>query len=761
MTTTFTRSFDELLGWRQGIELRAEDLLRFLADHDLLDGGPASPLRVMRDRLSSDKLVVAFVAEFSRGKSELINAIFFADTGQRILPATPGRTTMSPVELGYEPTAAPGMALLPIETRLDGRTLSELRLQADMWQHQPLSVEHPEQLAKAMTEVKRTVWVSVDRARELGFWDDEAPQDNPPVSASGQVEVPAWRHVLINYPHPLLQQGLVVLDTPGLNAIGAEPELTLSLLPAAHATVFILAADTGVTKSDLTIWRDHLSTQGSARYVVLNKIDTLSDPLAGADEVEQHIRQQRSLAARTLEIEEASVFPISARQALIGRVSRSTGLYGASRLEALEQALREDLLPRRQAILQRVVREATDEVDLQVGRRLADRRRQLAEQMLELRGLRGKSGGKVKMMLQRVATETAEFEQCTSRLQALRVVHSRMLKDALSPLATERLRLEMAKMQAEMSASLLNLGAKRAFMALIDRLRQRVQMAQARTREIHEMLEASYGKLNAEFGFALAPAPPPGYESSLEELDMIGRNYSQYLGLSQAVRLANASFMEQFRRMLLSKLRVIFETASSQLELWSRANSNQIDEQLRERRASFRRRRESLERIQQAAGELEQRVAELESHDAQLSGLASQFQQLIGRLRESADPSVGRLGALHRSGLDPVGPMVDASSAEAMQAAGVEAPTTAAANESRPAPLDELPAADTHDDTHDDTRPASLHGDTRPASLDDETRPSAFDDETRPSALDEETRPAALDDEAPESPRRPRQAAGR
>ena len=69
-------------------------------------------------RLADDKLSVAFVAEFSRGKSELINAIFFADTGRRVLPATPGRTTMCPVELRHEPDMAPRLALLPIETRL-------------------------------------------------------------------------------------------------------------------------------------------------------------------------------------------------------------------------------------------------------------------------------------------------------------------------------------------------------------------------------------------------------------------------------------------------------------------------------------------------------------------------------------------------------------------------------------------------------------------------------------------------------------------
>ena len=112
-----------------------------------------------------------------------------------------------------------------------------------------------------------------------GFWHDDTPDDNPPLMAEGLVEVPAWRHAAINYPHPLLKRGLVVLDTPGLNAIGAEPELTLSLLPAAHAVVFILGADTGVTKSDLAVWRDHLGGQSMTRFVVLNKIDALADPL--------------------------------------------------------------------------------------------------------------------------------------------------------------------------------------------------------------------------------------------------------------------------------------------------------------------------------------------------------------------------------------------------------------------------------------------------------------------------------------------------
>ena len=53
--------------------------------------------------------------------------------------------------------------------------------------------------------------------------------------AEGKVEISMWRHAVINFPHPLLRQGLVILDTPGLNAIGSEPELTLKRVLTATA----------------------------------------------------------------------------------------------------------------------------------------------------------------------------------------------------------------------------------------------------------------------------------------------------------------------------------------------------------------------------------------------------------------------------------------------------------------------------------------------------------------------------------------------
>jgi hypothetical protein len=117
--------------------------------------------------------------------------------------------------------------------------------------------------------VSRTRHVPVAEAKRYGLYDDEDPDMPVTLDQDGMVEISLWRHAIINFPHPLLKQGLVILDTPGLNAIGTEPELTLNLIPNAHAVLFILAADTGVTKSDIEVWRQHIGA-GAGRLVVIN-----------------------------------------------------------------------------------------------------------------------------------------------------------------------------------------------------------------------------------------------------------------------------------------------------------------------------------------------------------------------------------------------------------------------------------------------------------------------------------------------------------
>ncbi|NBD20927.1 dynamin family protein [Aquabacterium fontiphilum] len=638
MMPSFVSQLDALGQWRAETDARLASLARFAREHDLLDDASAEWFEAMRQRLAGEKLMVAFVAEFSRGKSELINAIFFSDKGRRIMPASAGRTTMCPVELGYEADEPVGLSLLPIETRLEALSLSEYRMQPGTWHRFELDLNNPDQMAEVLGEVMRTRWVDTEMAARLGFWDAEHPEDNPPQRDDGLVEVPAWRHARINLPHPLLKRGLVVLDTPGLNAIGTEPELTLGLLPQAHATVFILGADTGVTKSDLAIWRDHLSGPALARFVALNKIDALADPLSSPDEVQAVIRRQCESVAQTLEIPPAHVFPISARQALAARLQGDADALSGSRLEAFEQALSEGLLPRRRDNLAQSAREGAQRLQHQLSRRFGEMRRLYADQLLELRGLKGKSAGKVQLMLQRVQAEAGEFEQCTARLQAMRSVHARMLRHVLHDLSADRLRQEVDQLHQVLGGSWLPLGAKKAFLELCERLRMLIEQAQQRNEEIHAMLVASFAKLNAEFGFSLVADAQLDVRKYTEDLELIERNYVQYLGLSQAFRLAQPGFQEQFRRMLVSRLRVVFETVSNDIELWNKTASAQVDSQLRERRRNFKRRYESLDRIQSASTELDNRLQEVQALDERVLQLQTRLAQLVDEVMAQVQP---------------------------------------------------------------------------------------------------------------------------
>lgn len=635
MTTPLLHSLQTLAAWRARVDGATVGLSRWLSEHDLVGDAETAQLGALRERLTSDRLKLAFVAEFSRGKSELINAIFFADAGRRVMPATPGRTTMCPVELSWDRQRAPSLSLLPIETRLRGLALADLRDRDDLWHTVPLDPARPDALAETLAEVTRTRRVSIDDARDYGLWDDEQPHDNPPVRDDG-VDIPAWRHAIINYPHPLLEKGLTVLDTPGLNAIGAEPELTLSLLPAAHAVVFLLSADAGATRSDLAVWRDHLDARALERFVVLNKIDTLIDPLLDPEEVERQIEQQCLEAARTLGVGLDRVFPISARDALAARLERDEDLLARSRLPALEAALSDGLMPRQQELLASAARETLDVVRQAASRRLADRRRHNAEEMLELRGLKGKSSAKVRMMQERVGAESTEFEHCLSRLQAMRSVHARLQKAAVEPLTSDRLRGDVGRFQSARGSGLLHLGAARAFTVLMSQVRANLEQSVERASEMWQMLHGSFEQLSTEYGFSFVLTPLPDVERYRHDLRRIESRFGAHLGLTQAWRLAAPGAMDHFCRMLVSRLRVVLESASGDLEMWSKSSENQVQAQLRERRRMYRQRSETLQRIQTASGELETRLAELEAREQELREQAQQLDRLVTQAQRAA-----------------------------------------------------------------------------------------------------------------------------
>ena len=638
---TLAKQFAAYSEWRSQLSASLEDYRCWLAENEISDAQIDLRINQLQDKLREDRLNVAFVAEFSRGKSELINAIFFADYKNRMLPSAAGRTTMCPTELLYDADKAPCIQLLPIQTRETNVSIGEYKRFLNEWKVIELDTTSPEAMQEALRSISEIERVSPEIANKLGFGQEDDAA-NARRDENGLVEIPRWRHAIINFPHPLLQQGLVILDTPGLNAIGTEPELTLSLLPNAHAVLFILAADTGVTQSDMTTWREHVGTPGGrkkGRIVVLNKIDSLWDELRSNKEINAELARQVKDCARTLDLPTRQVFPVSAQKALVAKINDDQALLERSRIADLEQALSGELIPAKQEIIFDDTSNEFKDIHQRMSSLLESRLSSLREQLGELTELRGKNKGVVEYMMGKANIEKEEFEAALKRYHAVRSVFTQLSNrlfghlglDALSKL-TKRTREKMD--EASFSKSLS--GAMRKFFEVA---RENLTKSDAEIAEILVMMESVYKKFSVEHGLKLGTPTSFALSRYLKEINRLDQWCDAHLNtpvllLTHDKRRVTQKFFDE----VAVQIRRAFERANRDTESWLKAVMAPMETQVREHQIQLRRRLESIKRIHQATETLEERINELlqmESHlESQVQGISAVGQRVQQLLQE-------------------------------------------------------------------------------------------------------------------------------
>ncbi|MCL2075260.1 MAG: dynamin family protein [Betaproteobacteria bacterium] len=604
--------------WRHRVIAIVERFRQWLVVQDLSDAQTELRLSRLQERIRADKLNVAFVAEFSRGKSELINSIFFAAYGDRILPSAAGRTTMCPTELMFIPTEMPSIRLLPIETRAEILSVSEYKRQRDGWHEVELDIGSAEKVQQALRQVSEVIRVTPDKADNLGFAKDKNEDGiEVVIGEDGLIEIPRWRHAIINFPHPLLEQGLVILDTPGLNAIGSEPELTLSLLPNAHAVLFILAADTGVTQSDLVVWREHIGKGYKGRrgrMAVLNKIDGLWDELRSESAIEAEIARQTRYCADILELSEDNIFPVSAQKGLVAKVNRDNDLLKKSRLPELENALSSELIPSKHEIVREDAEDEFGEVHRQVRSVLEGRLHGLAEQLTELSDLRGKNKGVIEYMMGKIRIEKEEFESGLQHYHAVRSVFSTLTNRLLKDLSVDSLRSQVKEQKENMLAAHFSRQISKVMEGFFDDVEDRLKKADKDVAEIQEMMYAVYKRLTVEQGLRLSAPVVFSVRAYTQELGRLHGWCNE--NLNSAVKLLTSekkNIVQRFFSEVTVQTQNIFERANWEVENWLKIIMVPVETQVREHHLYLKRRLESIRRIHQASETLEDRIEELES----------------------------------------------------------------------------------------------------------------------------------------------------
>jgi len=620
--------------WRAHVAQSLEDYRSWAQAAELLDGAAEQRVARALARLRDDRLSVAFVAEFSRGKSELINAIFFADYGQRIVPSSPGRTTMCPTEFAWEPKLAPCIRLLPIETRAERLATGDYRDVPDAWTLLPLDLSAPERMHASFLQVSLTRRVAPGEAQRYGLYDPDDPDLAATLGDDGLVEIPRWRHALINVPHPLLKQGLVILDTPGLNAIGTEPELTLNLIPNAHAVLFILAAETGVTKSDIDVWRTHIGA-GPGRMVVLNKIDALWDELRTPRDIEAAIARQQQDAARLLGVADAQVYPVSAQKALVGKITGDMGLFERSRLGALEAALFHELIPARQDILRRQLQDDLGALTGAQAALLAARGRDLVEQLQELQSLRGKNQGVIAHMMRRVEMEKKEFDASLFKLQGTRAVFTTLSTELYSIIGMDVVQDHVDAVRSAMEAARFSTGMRAPVRVFFDQGRASLDAAAGKISEIAAMMETMVRRFSAEHGLALAQPVPLSLERYRREIDAIEAIYLKQFGTATLLMTSRGTLLERFFDSIASRVKAAFREANGDVEAWLKIIMAPLDAAIRQHREQLRHRQASIQRILDATESLEQKIAAFEAAQHDLEQVKARLAALSGAVAQA------------------------------------------------------------------------------------------------------------------------------
>ena len=611
------RHFGQYSDWRSSLAGAVGDLRQWLKSQELSDTQIDQSLDHVLSTLRDDKLYIAFVAEFSRGKSELINAIFFANFGSRILPSSAGRTTMCPTELQYEAGSAPWLRLLPIETRSSGTTIAEFKSFPEQWQKVPLDTKSAASMIKSLQHITEVKHVPRKEAQTLGLHvaEDET-QIGMRVTDDGMVEIPKWRHAIINMPHPLLEQGLVILDTPGLNALGSEPELTLNLLPSAHGVLFILAADAGVTKSDIQVWHDHIAPHkeisSRGRLVVLNKIDGLWDELRDWDEVQREIDRQIRETAKTLAIPEHNVYPVSAQKALLGKIRKEMKILERSRIAALEDALAREIIPAKREIVRDNIMGDMNEVIKSMRLLIMQRLKGVREHMEELGGLSGQNLDVIEHMMRKVKIDKDVFEKSLLRFQATRSIFSKQTNELYTLLNMKKLDTKIAETKKNMEISITTPGLRQAMKEFFEHASATMEQAARQAQEIKEMMEGVYRKFQEEYGLANIKPSSFSVTRYLREIKRLESKHEQFAKGLSSFFTEQQVLTRKFFESSVAKIRAIYRMANRDADAWLKTIMSPMETQVREHQILLRRRLESIKRIHQATDTLEDRMAELE-----------------------------------------------------------------------------------------------------------------------------------------------------
>jgi len=625
VTSSLSTKITEYSEWRESLIATIDEYIDWLGNSESLDALQELRLYDIKEILKKDQLVMAFLAEFSRGKTETINALFFSDFNQRLLPSAPGRTTMCPTEIFWDAREEPCIKLLPIETRQTDDSLTYLKQHPIFWHKIRLDITSPDAMKEALKALVQKREVDLESAKSLGFWNENDPSMRRLLAEKGTVEIPVWRHALINYPHPLLRNGLAVIDTPGLNTMGAEPELTLSIIPNAHAVLFLTATDTGITKSDMQIWTEYVQKRAAHKLVVLNKIDILWDGLESEAEVEALIQKQIQNTARELGLDARNIFAMSAQKALVAKIRKDAALLKRSGIGILEDALANQLIESKHEILGRaVVTECSNMI--RSSRKVAQMRiSTVKSQLTELKEIQSQNRDTSKEILANVVAERKRYEASVLTFNQGSEKIKRLSEKLLRHLSLGYLDTTLEQTKQDMGDSWTTVGLNRGIRSLTKLAINLAEEIKFEGNTIKKHADDLYHLFWSKHSFEKTEAIELDMSGFINNMQSLEKITNEFCSDPVNVLTEKRFLIRKFYLGLGAQIQANFEQAHLDCNRWLNVVIGELKTQISSHKKSLDKRAESLMESHNNADKL---IKNLESTEKELTKLLLQSNEL-------------------------------------------------------------------------------------------------------------------------------------
>jgi GTP-binding protein EngB required for normal cell division len=154
------------------------------------------------------------------------------------------------------------------------------------------------------------------------------------------------REVEITYPSEYLQDGVRIIDTPGVGSVYSHnSEVAYNYLPQVDAAVFVVTVDPPLSAAEQEFLKD-IREYVHKLFFVLNKIDYVEAP-----ERQEALEFTAQVLQANLGTEHLAIFPLSAKWALDGKSDGHPELLEASLLPQFEHHLRQFLYKEKGRVL--------------------------------------------------------------------------------------------------------------------------------------------------------------------------------------------------------------------------------------------------------------------------------------------------------------------------------------------------------------------------------------------------------------------------